>query len=291
MSMRAYSVQTDEFGCVVFAATRGQAKSLACGKLECEWTEIQTCRLAPHAIAAAKNAMPGLLDKIDALEAERDEWAETVRSELHDNQTVTNCLIRHNNQDNGEDGIYQKLIRQCDRAFAALAAETQRAERAESRARTDREVADNYLGHCNAACAQVDSLEIERDELAAHCERLRAALENLFGASWKFRRGYRIAHENGYQNRDALGVALVDLNPAMDTAESAIAATPAHSLALVKAEALKAQSAIMLNLAKQGAGSYSVAYNSGIADAAILLRREADRLAAGDSGEERNATS
>jgi hypothetical protein len=48
MKLRAYSVQADEKGCVVFAETRGQAKSAGVRELECEWTEIQTCKLAPQ---------------------------------------------------------------------------------------------------------------------------------------------------------------------------------------------------------------------------------------------------
>jgi len=60
-----------------------------------------------------------------------------------------------------------------------LAAANARAEKAEARALADREVADNYLSHCNAACAQVDALEAERDTLSSHVEQLLAALDSV----------------------------------------------------------------------------------------------------------------
>ena len=61
-------------------------------------------------------------------------------------------------------------------------------------------------------------------------------------------------------------------------AESVFARTPAQSLGQLKAVVLREHAKILLSLAKSGAGTYSVAYNSGIADAAVRLRSEADRL-------------
>jgi hypothetical protein len=65
----------------------------------------------------------------------------------------------------------------------AIAAETER-DAALDGARVQREVAENYLSHCEAACKQVDDLEEkllaaekDRDALAALAEERRVALE------------------------------------------------------------------------------------------------------------------
>ena len=82
--------------------------------------------------------------------------------------------------DNGDSYLESVMVRakraeaERDTLRAQLATANERAEKAEAlaaeaqiRAIEHRETAENYAGHCNAACAQIDALEAERDALAA----------------------------------------------------------------------------------------------------------------------------
>lgn len=167
--------------------------------------------------------------------------------------------------------------------------------------------------------AQLAAAIAERDAANERAERAekKLSVQDNFHTHWVCREAYDALMCNAAQMRDALekyhsldeAIAACDEHapemapescgecfPIADDARlsmrAALSANPAASLEAhdrrVKAEALREQAGVMLNLAQQGAGSYSVAYNSGIADAAVLLRREADRLeSAGGVGEGR----
>ena len=106
--------------------------------------------------------------------------------------------------------------------------------------------------------------EAKRDNAAiqAHAERLRAALFDI----------RQHVAPSGIDRGDA----------AVDSiCTAALSETPAKSLAKLKAAALREAKQPVLDLAQSGASAYAVGFNSGIADAAIKIIKEAERLEKG----------
>jgi hypothetical protein len=108
----------------------------------------------------------------------------------------------------------------------------------------------------------------DRDALAALAEELRVALEGIAADAISAGAG------DGMTDMECLDVHTKAIATRQSTPSSALDGLKRW----VRVECLRKQSSAVLNLAKSGAGSYSVAYNSGIADAAVLLRKESTRL-------------
>lgn len=56
--LRAYSVQTDECGCVVFAKSGAEARRKGAGEIDLEWEDVICCRRAPLFDAFAPGPVP-----------------------------------------------------------------------------------------------------------------------------------------------------------------------------------------------------------------------------------------
>lgn len=49
--LKAYSVQGNEYGCIVFATNSATARREGANQIDCEWEDIESCRRAPWADA------------------------------------------------------------------------------------------------------------------------------------------------------------------------------------------------------------------------------------------------
>lgn len=52
--LKAYSVQGDEYGCIVFATNSATARREGANQIDCEWEDVESCRRAPWADAYAQ---------------------------------------------------------------------------------------------------------------------------------------------------------------------------------------------------------------------------------------------